>query len=1289
MKKLTGISLIIIVFSILIASNTSELKAQERVNNNRFTIEWQDPAEFRISEHEKYDIIRFKDCSYPIVFDIPAFHHRVKSLYSSDDLEVRLINTITEQVSDIEKQILIKNGFDHSDFLIQKSDGTIKKELYTDIFIQPIRKTSSNSYEKLISFEIQVTVKSGAKLAQVLPARKTKINSVLENGNWYKMRILNDGIHKVTYDELSAIGMAGDATSLSVFSAGGVRLPEAAGDPRVDDLKEIPIEIVDGGDGSIDQGDYILFYAVGAGEWRYDSTKQRFIYAKHLYDYYNYYYISKDVVNNGLRMTVKTVPTDNTTHTVTSFIDYQRHETDSQNLIKSGRYWYGEEFDVKTSYLINFDFPNMVSGTKAYIETSLAARSVIASTFTISSLASSSFISIGSTSTAYNSIYANRGLKGLTPTVSGNQLPVTVSYNKPTSSSVGWLNYIHVNLLRELIFTGSQMKFRDTSNINTGNVAKFEIRQAPSNLRVWDITDPLNPIGIQGSMNSGTFEFKQQAHQLFQYIAFNGSAYNSVSKFIKVEKQNLHGISDVDYIIITHPDFRDQAERLAELHRQVNKLDVVLVEPEQIYNEFSSGKQDPTAIRDFIKYLYDNASLGEEPKYLLLFGDGSYDPLDRIEENTNFIVSFQSRESLHPAYTYVTDDYFGILDNNEGYNGYGHLDIAVGRFPVSNITQATQMVDKVERYMMKNNEIIASDNCSVNTGGKPFGDWRNQIYLIADDEDSNLHVDQAENLSNSIGGHKDYNLGKIYLDAFQQESTSGGQRYPDVNLAINQAMVKGSLLINYIGHGGELGWAHERIIGVDDIKSWKNTYSMPLFVTATCEFSRFDDPERTSAGEYTFLNSEGGAIALYTTTRLAFASSNYKYNTTLYNFFFAMEDDEHLSIGEIFQKTKVAAGSESTNRNIILLGDPALTLAFPKYKIEATKVNGVDVTDPLDTLKAFSKITVSGVVKDLDGQIKSDFNGILYPTVYDKDVKAKTLGNDVNSIPKNFFMQKSILYKGKASIVNGEWSFTFIVPKDIAYAYGNGKFSFYAENGETDAQGHFIDIIVGGTSDDVLDDDLGPEISLYMNDSNFVFGGTTDENPVIFALLKDENGINTVGNGIGHDIVAVLDENTDQAIILNDYYEAELDSYNKGSVKYALSNIPEGVHTLSLKAWDINNNSSIAVTEFVVESANEPVLSHVLNYPNPFTTYTEFWFEHNQACCDLDVLVQVFTVSGKLVKSIQTTVQTSGYKADPIPWDGRDDYGDKLARGVYIYKITIKNKDNQTAEQLEKLVILK
>ena len=1080
-----------------------------------------------------------------------------------------------------------------------------------------------------------------------------------------------DGVYKISYSNLSDLGINTSNLScdkIRIFGNGGGMLPKLNNDFRHDGLQENAIKVVDNNNnGVFESGDYILFFGQSPDRWNYNETDNRFHHQKNLFSRKTYYFITTDMGNGGKRIQSKSTP--NFDVSVSEFDDFAFHEQDLENFIKSGAQWYGEKFDLTNTYNFSFSFPNIDDSTPVYIKTSVAARSFSASSFLVKTNSTNiQSISVAQADPHYTADYAKLSSSSATFTGQPN-MEISVSYNQPQNTSVGWLNFLELNARRQLKMSGNQMLFRDVQSVADSVNAKFVISNATSNLIVWDVTNSVNIKERVASFSSSKTTFISSTDSLKEYLAFNGNSFYSTELIGKISNQNLHGSSDdVEYVIVSHPNFLSAANDLAAYHEQQDGINTIVVTPQQIYNEFSSGAQDISAIRDFMRMFYKKPN--SKIKYLLLFGDGSYDPLNRISSNTNFIPSFQSNNSVSPTQSYVTDDYFGLLDDSEGNFANDLVDIGIGRFPVQTLTEANNMVDKVKRY----------------NGKMSFGDWRNKVTFIADDGDAadgNTHMWQADSLANIIDdNYKNINIKKIYLDAFTQESTPGGPRSPDAQKAITESVEKGSLLINYSGHGGELGWTKERILEVGQINKWENENNLPLFVTATCEFSRFDDPDRISAGEYTLLNKNGGAIALLSTTRLVYASPNYFLNKQFVKVLFEKENGESPRLGDLFRQTKVNSGTALNNRNFTLLGDPALCLAYPDLNVSTTAIS--------DTISALGEVTISGKIEDENGTLASNFNGVVFPTVYDKQEILKTLGQE-SSTQMPYRSQNNILYKGKASVTNGTFSFSFIVPKDIAYNFGSGRISYYAVSADSlqDASGYDESFTIGGTSSNITADFDGPEIELFINNEQFVSGGMTNEDPLLFAILNDFSGINTVGNGIGHDIIAVLDNETNQSISLNDYYTADIDNYKSGSVAYPFYDLEKGHHTLHLKVWDVFNNSAEQEIDFYVTDAIDFTLSELLNYPNPFKEYTNFYFQHNRAGEILEVELQIFDLSGRMVASIKENKYDEGYRVGPINWDGTTNSGEKLGAGIYVYRFNVKAEDGTLESKAEKLIILR
>jgi len=703
---------------------------------------------------------------------------------------------------------------------------------------------------------------------------------------------------------------------------------------------------------------------------------------------------------------------------------------------------------------------------------------------------------------------------------------------------------------------------------------------------------------------------------------------------------------------------------------------VKVVTTDQVYNEFSSGALDPVAIRNFMRYLYDNDS--QNIKYLLLVGRPSYDYRGRRNGTQIFVPNFQiantSDTAVSPGNSF--DDFFGILTINQGnMNNNNLINICVGRFPVTKPTEAKIVVDKTINSSLKNKIVLQNASQISN-----FGDWRNIITLVADDENWGDHIIDAEIVKDTLATYFPFfNLDKIYCDAYPQVSYAGGQRFPDVNKAINMRMDKGTLAIAYFGHGGGNGWAHERILEIADINSWTNKYNQPFMVTLTCSFGWYDK-QAISPAELVFLNEKGGACSLCTTSRVAWVKNSY--GRHLFRQLGIKIKNRYKTFGEINREAKNNDGGTANNSNMIfLIGDPSMIINIPNYNVQTDAIP--------DTLKALSKVTIKGNVTDDYGEVLSNFNGNIYPSIFDKAIIQKTLGQDIDSPIMEFLVQKNVVFKGNATVKNGSFEFSFYVPKDINYEYGKGKISYYAASDTNDAKGYYDTFIIGGISDNPIEDDTGPQIEIFLNDDKFVPGGITNPDPILFLKLKDEYGINTTGNGIGHDLIAILDNNIEKQIVLNDYYMADQDSYNSGTVRYPLQGLTPGTHTIKVRAWDICNNPAEASIDFIVKTDDKLILEHVLNYPNPFTTKTAFFFEHNQPGETFDILIHIFTISGKMVKSFQLNqIFMEGTRSFPIEWDGLDEYGDKIGKGVYLYRIVVRNSQGQTAEKIEKIAIL-
>lgn len=1140
------------------------------------------------------------------------------------------------------------------------------------------KRTSKNVYKtKAGSYAAESVLRSGS-------------------GDWYKVSISSDGVHKIDYKFLKEIGVDIDNVSpndINIYGNGFGRLPELNSEYRPDDLLKNDILVVGDGDGSFDANDYILFYGRGPHKW--EVNNERFTRNLNIYSNQSVYFINVNASVAPARIQNASLSTNTATHVVTDYNSYTIHEKELVSIMKGGQRWYGEEFDANLTQSFSMSIPNLNTNAGAEIRGFMASKTGGSNTnFTVS----------------YNGIIAgvanmpgvasdNRSRGGFAslpgdfnPT--SNTFSINVKFNRNSPLNVGYLDFLEVNARSNMNYFNG-MSFRDLKSIGVGNVAEMQISNFPSNGVVWEVTQPTQPKLVLGNDIGGVYSFKVETDSLREFVTFNGNSFKTPSYMKRVQPQNLHALTHADYLIVTHPNFMSQAKRLASLHEN-NGLSVHVVPIEEVFNEFSGGTQDPTAIKTFAKMFYDRAEgdPSKQPKYLLLFGDGTYDPLDRVENNNYMVPLYETLNSEDYVSSLASDDYFGLLDDNESFDLGDGMDLGVGRFVATTTTHAKTLVDKVEHYMNNGSLLYASSNLTCGEDGfiSTHGDWRQKHTTIADDENDGRFVDDLEIDLNYVNNtHPELNVKKIYSDAYVQITTAGGERYPEVNKEIARVFETGSIVTTYVGHGGSKGAAQERILTISEVEAQTNIDKLTLFVSATCEFSRIDDNEQVSIGEIMALNNVGGAIALMTTTRAVYIPTNTSVTSAFFrNVFKRDTDNKPRTFGDIILDTKNNSTGGNDKRSFMLLGDPALRIALPYEKVVLDSINNLDVNLVNDTLRALSKVKMAGHIEDQFGNILNGFNGVIQPSIYDKPSERATLGQDVKSPVIDFDIQESILFRGKATVKNGYFDYEFIVPKDINYAYGKGKASFYSwSNNDINAGGYSNDFYIGGIDTTGLNDQEGPQIEIYLNDESFVNGGITNETPILIAKLYDESGINTVGNGIGHDITLIIDNETSKAKVLNSFYESDLDTYKSGSLRYQMDKLEPGLHTLTFKAWDVNNNSSQKELEFVVHEKEDITLEHVLNYPNPFTTRTEFFFEHNQVCAALETQIEIFTVTGRLIKTINETVETRGFRTAGIAWDGRDDFGDQLAKGVYVYRVTIKNPDGERTQEMQKLYLLK
>ncbi len=1269
-------------------------------NTKDFSIVWNTNTSFIVGD-TKYNIPQFQSENYEfqVVKNTISYVNSIKvpGLISEGTAS---INNIIYETADVSLlgDLMVSNISSKIDF--KSFSSYARDEAFLSFQFNPIIKDNSG-YKRVKSFTLNYSVSNANSTFQSINSIQ---NSVLATGSWHRFYVEKSGVYLVSKSFLQSIGVnvAVDPRNIKIYGNGGRMLPLLNSTAYPIDLEENAIQFVGETDGVFNENDYILFYAEGVDTWNDESLTHVNQFADR-----SYYYVTTNGAA-GKRIQNYAEPSGTPNLFLSNYDGFQFHEVDLFNAGKIGRRWFGEKFDLDDNQTFQFVLPNYTSGSPVNFSANFAAVSFVSTSFKVKA----NTIDIGTVPiiAASGSSLGYENILNTTFVPTSNAVTIDLSYiNSGVPSSKGYLDYIILKYNAELKGFGKQFLFSNNLVKTNIGVGQFVVSNATTVRSVWDVTDIYNVTKLDNTQN--TVSFKLALGQDKKFVAVdNVDFYTPLRENeTNVANQNLKGtifknnqglFQDIDYLIVTPSSLVAQAETLANFHRNNSNMNVKVVPLPLIYTEFGGGKQDVAAIRNFVKYVYDNASnTTSKVKYLNLFGDASYDFKNRIKNNTNIVPIFHGFDvsnSLSPNNSsnfslfssFMSDDFFALMDSNEGnmIASADLMDLAVGRMLVSSNTQASEMVNKVLEYHDE----------------KSYKRWRNNLVYYSDDPDPFLSGDyllqkDLNELADEVSvANPFFNSNKIFTDAYVQEVSAGGPRYPQAKKAFIDAIELGALVLNYYGHGNEESFAIERIFEKADAQTLNNRYKYPLFITITCEFTRFDDPNRPTGGEYMYWNKAGGAIALLATTRQISQSLGIDLNEAIYDNLFTMENNSYISIAESLRRAKISLGG-SNKRVVFYIGDPALKLAIPKPKIVLTKVNGENINTSSLSLQALSLATLSGEVVDENNTLIINYNGELAVQVYDKNLNRLTLDNDNVSLPPinqpklNFVTLGEVIYRGNASVVNGKFEFSFIVPQDIQIPIGNARVSFYSKSNSPILQnqtGYNTQIKVGGVNTSAPSDTTPPKLKLYMNDTNFVSGGITNESPIFLAFLEDENGINTA-SGIGHDIVAILDNDENNPFNLNDYYETETDNYKKGKVTYPFRDLAPGLHTILFKAWDVYNNLITAEIQFVVIGDGDLQLEHVLNYPNPFVSYTEFWFNHNRPFEPLEVQVQILTITGKLVKTINQTVVNEGFTSRDIKWDGKDDFGDKIGKGVYVYKVTVKSAiTGKKSEKIEKLVIL-
>lgn len=1111
--------------------------------------------------------------------------------------------------------------------------------------------------------------------------KKGTFNSVLSTGKWVRFETTEEGIYKITKSMLSSFGFdvnTLDPRTIKIYNNGGKVLPENINAPRPSDLQENAIMVVGESDGRFDDNDYILFYGRGNNFWDYDQSTKSFKRYFHPYSNQNYYWITVGGAN-GKRIQNKVSLNSSSRYVQTSSKAFASLETDKQKVAPTGREYVGDAFNSSTQ---SITYMTKLDGRLSSSPINYRIRFINASSENLGLQVTENSATILSQSVnGYGSIPYTFGLSYIfTPSFNGalpdNRSVLKFTVTPGSSSSKSYLDYFEIYYYRDLNAVSDNLLFysKDTTATIEYDLAGF----SSTNIKVFDVTDYANVKIISNPilLSGGNFSFQadEAAGKVSKYIAVGSDNFKTPVNPVSISNSNLHGISDgAKFIIITYKDFLQAADKL-KTYRETKskvKMSTIVVDISQIFNEFSGGLTDVTAVRDFIKYAYDNWQT--KPEYVLFFGKGTYDYKNVEGFNNNFIPPYETEESLYEIPSYTTDDYFVEVSGNDSF-----VDLASGRITVENAQEANDAVDKIIQYETSSDQ----------------GSWRNLITLVADDgyTGNNIyegpeHTAPSENLANNIIPAS-FDIKKIYMAAYPVEITAAGRRMPTVNTAIVDAINQGTLILNYVGHGSPSQWAQEDVF--DQAVTIPQLHNNRFFflTAATCDFGYYDKTDAQSSAEELLLLKNSGCIASFTAARLVYSSLN---QALMFQFFSDLlkskRDTLNLSIPigkAMFLTKQIYNGANDQKYHI--LGDPTLRLAIPEYTAKLDSINGQTITSssPDIQIKALSDTKIFGTVTKPDNSTWSDFNGEGVLTIFDsqRTVLLPSIGN------YPMVVQGGVIFRGRISISGGKFSTNFVVPKDISYENKNGKVIIYFLGNNTDGLGFTNKVIIGGTDTATVNDNKGPDIQIFFDNTSYRNSFLITPNSTLIVKLSDQTGLNTTGTGVGHKLVGILNSQENNPIDFTNYFTSDLNSNGRsGEIKYPFSNLAAGEYNLVVKAWDVFNNFSSSETNFSVVSDSDLVIRDVYNYPNPFSSNTTFTFQQNLNKL-LDLTIKVYTVAGRLIREIErSNVNDKFVKVD---WDGRDQDGSPIANGVYLYKIIVRTADGAYSKSvLGKLAVMR
>ena len=1111
-------------------------------------------------------------------------------------------------------------------------------------------------------------------------AQDNTYHSVLSEHTWYRLSVTQEGAHQLDYATLQGMGIdmgSLNPSQIRLFGNPSGALPEKNADSRPDDLTEMAIFVTGAEDGSFDEGDMVLFYGQEPTRWvLVDSNKDTYRRERNYYSDTTYYYLCVDSGIDGLRVGEKpTLPVENTTAVISDFPDFVWHEEELFSPYSIGQNWFGEQITTEDSILtLPFVFPNLVKNKYLRVYSQVLGRIKKDNYLHYNAWVNDNHVA-DNVSIKYYGEHKYGELSTINKQIvlDSDTAVFELSF-VPFSGASLYLDYVEIYGWRQLKRSNNNFLFRLMPSQFGDDRTAIWVQNVNADYWLWDVSSPLRPVLQDAVLSADNLVFATDEMTEKRYVLFMPTSAYPIVSWSALPNQNLHAITTADNLILTSPIFLEQAQELANYHAAKDDLTSIVVNVNEIYNEFSTGTPDPTGIRDFVRMVYRRSS--GQLKYLTLFGRASFDFRNINGYGQNYVPTYETFEAPQHELSFATDDYFALMDDNEGVNSSGHVDIGVGRISVSTVEEAETILLKIKHY----DDLAAS-----------HGEWKADLLLLADDENPS-YVNYSEGIDTMIDSQcPALTRKKLYCGAYPLQNTSSGTVNPGANADLKRAFDQGMLALLYVGHGGVRGLTGESVFANADIAALSNYDKMPFVYTATCEFTKYDNPLLVSAGEQLFLNPHGGCVALFSACRPTYGPQNNLQTRALVPVLLQRDDNGMpLRYGDIIRlaKSDQLNFNSQGNQNIrfLFLGDPVLRFPLPQKNIAVTRINGMVVGDSDNLeLHAMSMVTMEGEVRDVNGRLDAGFNGTLWVRFYDQ--KTKLVVKFVDDSTRKVYYHKDVLYQGQVSVKAGKFSISFQVPKEIKSGEGAPRFSFYAYDSirGIDAVGEFDELVLGGIDPAMVPDDEGPKITFYWNTPDFENGQVVEHQGVLYADLYDAQGIYHYGYSLGRDIVMSSNLAACNHLVLNDQYEPAMNDFRRGRITLPLNDLEPGTYEFTLKVWDTQDNASEATLWFVVD--DNLFLSQVHNYPNPFNEETRITMTHIGEDGDFDVNIEIFDIMGRSVQHIYKKVYASDGVIEPVVWDGCDYYGSQLRSGIYLYRLTLTDETGYSRTVSQRMVI--